>query len=242
MSLSVNPSKQHLKQIKAWLVKDKQNKKHSFICNWDIIEDCFNNNRLLCELHNDLPVAFFSWSVDRSVVTDPILVVSANMRKQGIGSKFMNSVELYLRDKEGILAIQLECNPNSNVGFWCKQGFVNFPPEHPIIKTGRIHVYKTLTSASPDGSSFVMPAYVHLWNKDIDYAPETESADVNIKVLLNDALLANDPVIAPASGDWKVRISVGTENPIEGEVKHVIPAEYRTLNFITIRDFKFINK
>ncbi|HCE46293.1 MAG TPA: hypothetical protein DET40_22330 [Lentisphaeria bacterium] len=241
MALSLKPSRQHLNQIKAWLKEEEQDVGHSFICNWEIIKSCFENNRFLCELQHDQPVAFFTWSLDGSVVTDPILALRPDLRNKGEGSLFYKSIETYLRDKEGILAIQLEYTSESRA-FWFKQGFDNFPTEHPVVKTGKNHVYKILTRTSNINSSYGISACVHLWNKDIDYVKEEEPANIKFDVLLNEALIANDPIVAPASGDWKVRISVAPKIFKEGKVKYVLPDGYRSPNFITIRDFKFINK
>lgn len=241
MNIETNPSKDHLKQVKSWLRREEIDTGHSFICNWDIIADRYSKSKFICALQEDLPIAFFTWCGLGRVANDLIAVVKPEFRGKGIGSQFMDSVETYLFDKRGVLAMCGECKPESSESFWRGRGYVDFPAEHTINQKGGIQIYKSLMCNNGNTASSGPIANIQLWNRDIGDVQDRDQADVHLSVPLDKSLRPAVPVVLPAHGDWKVAVAIGDHKPVFGKVKYVIPGQHREIDFLTLMDFAFIN-
>ena len=203
------PTSHDLNVIREWLEDEERTEGQSFICNWKVIEDLFNNSMAFCLRINSKAVAFITWQegVDYRVVELVVAAVKLELRRQGHGGELVRHTLSSLQQK-GILAIVAECNPSNSEKFWRKHGFVDFPREYCTggNRSG-VEIFRALASYGRPflpGSSLVE---MELWHKSIHEAQANDIADIKIQLQIDKNGNFIDELVVPAMPDWKVRLT-----------------------------------
>lgn len=231
MKFIASPALEDLNQTKDWLREEERQEGHSFICNWSIIEKCFEESRFACIRINDKSVAFVTWSSGRNVIDVLIAAVRPNFRRQGIGSELVQLVFSYLAREKHILVLEAECKPVKSESFWRQHGFIDYPPNHPQKQHTGVHLYKSLLNkqrANGIGGGF---ARLELWHKQPFQVSPGELPDLDIQLQLDQSGAISETVAIPAGSDWMARISLGNVFR-EGKVKHVFSPSCRESSFL----------
>jgi GNAT superfamily N-acetyltransferase len=227
-----SPTTDDLHQIRRWLEEEDAEFGHSFLCNWRIIEESFEDSRFVCARVDNEAVAFFTWSPGPGVVTALIAAVRPDLRKRGIGSNLVQHAFSYLRSKKRVVVIEAECKPTRSESFWRQQGFISYPQAHSMAKLHGIHLYKSLINERKSKLAPVQVAHLELWHKQpFEVSPE-DKPDVSISIRLNRAGKFSQKIALPAESDWNARVSVEGNLPREGKVKYLFSHSCRKSGFI----------
>lgn len=110
-----------LHAIRHWLkAEHTAGVEDNFLCNWEIIEKCHREGKLLVyiDLGSGVPVGFQLGAL----LSPGILQVRKDMRRRGIARKLVEHriAEAYEKDEPFLF---IECKPPSSIPFWKKMGF-----------------------------------------------------------------------------------------------------------------------
>ena len=122
MKLVTNPTEKHLSDLQEWLTNEEVESGESFICNWNVIYNCYIENRLYIIESNSKAIAFLVWWEYKSTAEISILAVEPKQRKKGIGQFLVNSFFEVIKD-HNVTTIKIQCKPPTSEGFWLSQGF-----------------------------------------------------------------------------------------------------------------------
>ena len=212
------PTKSDFRQILAWLKNEQEAEGEGFYCNRNIIEDCFEDRRMVCGRLDGLPITFLTWSKGRRAVEILIMATLPGGRGTGLGSAFVRSVLPHLRDELGILVVELECTPPRSESFWRNHNFIDFPPGRKSWRSG-IQLYKSLLG---DPSPVPGPtAELEIWHRPSYEVANGEPADEKALLVLDGVGKINQQVVILAEPDWKARVAILGAVPREGKVKQI---------------------
>lgn len=216
------PTCQDLAGIRAWLEEEEAKEGHSFICNWQVIEDSFANSRAFCLRIDDKPVGFITWEdkISNKAVELLIAAVKPEIRRQGHGGKLARRT-LSLFQQQGIVVVLAECMPPQSEVFWRHHGFVDYPDNYyPEERRRSIKLFRSLAdcgrSMSPDSHLVKM----QLWHKSVHDVQEFDAANIEIKLEANENGFVNNLAI-PAMPDWKASLTFQDGTKKDGKVKYI---------------------
>jgi len=119
-----NPTKNHIIQIKSWLIDEYQQHQEGFYVNWNVIEEGFYEKKLYCLTENNKAIGFVWWRAIGKTVKIEIAEIKRKRRKLGLGRLL---VEYVLREfKISYLVVNLACAPSTSEPFWQKMGFKKY--------------------------------------------------------------------------------------------------------------------
>ena len=119
-----NPPIQRLRQLEVWLKQEYEKIGEGFYCNWNIIEDAYNKNQLLCATFNDSAIGLLVWRKWENFGFIEILSINPKDRKQKIGASLTIECESYFMT-EKVTIVHVDCHPLSSHLFWKKQGYTD---------------------------------------------------------------------------------------------------------------------
>lgn len=240
MNIIKNPTSRHLEDIKKWLKEEEEEFGNSFICNWEIIEECFSEKRMIITANKDCADAFFIWSDGEKVVQCLIAVVKPALRAQGLGSKFINEVLKILRQDFGVWAVELQCKPLQSESFWRQNSFIDYPAKHPIRNEYGTHLYKNLFQEEKSIESKLQPVLLEIWCREPFGVSDKDEPDFQFTTTLKKESKIFPAIVFPVSNDWTVKIKINGETINKGKVKYVLPHNSRREGFITLDELSSI--
>lgn len=211
-NIKTQPTKTQLDEIHFWL-KDEYDKTHQgFYCNWSIIVEAFEKDRLITFQSYNKAVGFVVWRAGEVHIDIDIMEIAPHLRHQGIGRTFESYVSLYFKEA-GFIALKLFCEPRESENFWRKLGFIKFPERGYSISD--LTFYKPLKSCLEPVSESSFPNRIELWNCD---PYEKNKYPPNwiweIKNNLN-------PILHPVNCNWNLRVIINNNLFTEDKVKYV---------------------
>lgn len=164
MEVTLSPSNDILDEIETWLISEYDNSNSGFYCNWKVIQARFNKGDSAAILLNGIPVGFATW--DRLFdATAQILIVEMKpgYRKSGYGRLLMERVFCHLK-AQGVLVVDLECEPIESEYFWRKLGFNDIPSSIHLLSEFATCLFKPLVPTQPLAESVSKSEYIELWD------------------------------------------------------------------------------
>ena len=235
--LLFNPGEQHLSQIESWLKAEYKKTKHGFFCNWDIIQNAFNAQRLLALLIDDHAMGFAIWYEFEHTATIQIVEISPPLRGNKYGKLMIKKLFDYFMQKD-IWAIQLNCKPSSSEVIWKALGFCEFPDVNAFKKFNIEYdkfLYKILHPDTTPLGSKTDNESIELWDDEPIYCGDMSSKWIWEISYLKDSDKVIRPIIHPAHCDWKIRWKKGNKIISEGKVKY-FGNDISFQNFIILRE------
>lgn len=102
--------------IHSWLLDHgRRGIDGSFLCNWSLTENTYNEGKVIVGILNGQPVAYMWCDFG-------IAEVREDLRGQGIGRKLVEHALTIAREND-IACIDIECTPETSIPFWKKLGF-----------------------------------------------------------------------------------------------------------------------
>lgn len=220
----VNPEEHHIDQIKNWLFEEDQKDGSGFYCNWAIIVNFYVEKKLLIVVNeNDYAVGFCCYQIFKRTGRVEILEVIPTARKQGVGNKFYEMIELIFIRKN-IDVLKIDCSPSSSIPFWKRQGFQVFHKENRYSN----HYFKDISKKKKLTCNDDVK--IHLW------AGEPYEVDENQPLRIievdDDNML---PIILLYNYDWLFGLSVNNEIVYREKLKRFNDKVY-TEGFAIIRE------
>ncbi|WP_026838204.1 GNAT family N-acetyltransferase [Gillisia sp. JM1] len=109
-NLQIRPSKIQLDEIHQWLKKEYDTTHQGFYCNWSIIVEAFDKERLITFQSSNKAVGFFVWRAGRVHIEIDIMEIAPNFRHKGFGKTFESYISSYF-EASGYKAFKLFCDP-----------------------------------------------------------------------------------------------------------------------------------
>jgi ribosomal protein S18 acetylase RimI-like enzyme len=237
LKVDFKPSTDQLYQVKAWLIEEENTLSEGFFCNWRIIQDSFENQKICILLLGKKAIGFMTWFERDKVTTIQITEIRPGFRQLGYGRYLTNALTVKLA-KQGFVVLELHCQPAKSEKAWKKLGFKQYPDVEGFtdynISDGK-HLYKILVPHLKPTKSKKEVATIELWNVEPYQIDKVSSLwKWHPKVNSHSSHLEK-PLIFPAKRDWNIRWS---ENGIilrEEKVKYFgKSADIDFTNFIVI--------
>lgn len=122
IELEFNPTKAHLARIKEWLKEEGESTGEGFFCNWGVIQRCFDDQRLIIGLYQNIPIGFVTHNQIGSTLVFDIMEIKPTHRNKGLGKQlFLESIK-YFKEK-GVSKIEVDSINEGSARFCRKLGF-----------------------------------------------------------------------------------------------------------------------
>lgn len=213
--INVSPTQSDINIIKKWLIDEEETYEEGFFCNWNIINNAFNERRLIALNINDRPIGFVIWRKYEIYADIDILEIKPNQRDRGFGKILFEGVSNFLK-KQGIVVVKLFCQPRESELFWKKMGFEKMPETR--FSQPDLSYYKTLIDVEKKSPSSKSNNKVELWNVD-PYLVDINSPKWTWSIEIKDNKLEL-PIIQPIDVDWNLRWTKNGEIIKEDKVKY----------------------
>ena len=212
MKLNTNPTSKQLAEIKSWLVEEKKNFNEGFYCNWNIIQNSFNENKLfVLELDNS-SIGFITWADHGEQYIDINLVeIHPNFRNQGFGKILYSKTEKFFRECN-YLAVKLFCRPESSETFWKKMGFTKFSEK--IESEEELTYYKPLINTKELSVGKFLANKIELWDVE-PYELKEQEPKWTWEIYNN-----NYPILQPCNPNWNLRLTKNGQIVKEDKIKY----------------------
>lgn len=227
MKIHIEPNLSQLYEIETWLKAEKEKSNEGFYCNWNIIEDSFNQKQLIVFEYELQTIGFISWSTynDTYVLID-IMEIHQKYRKNGLGNSFYKKAEEYFKSKK-FIAIKLFCSPEESEFFWKKMKFIKFPDtgysEHKLA------YYKPLITINKS-EEIKTENKLELWDLE-PYQVREKKSTWTWEIFSN-----KKPILQPCDPNWNLRLTINGKIIKEGKVKR-----FSSNNKIQIGSFLYIS-
>lgn len=126
MNLVTHPTKEHMAQLLEWLEAEDKETGEGFFCNWNIIYETYEKDRLLVVEQSSQAIALLSWWEYSTSAGINILTVKPNHRRKGIG-RFLAGSFLEATMSKDVSMVKIQCQPTSSELFWLSLGFYEDP-------------------------------------------------------------------------------------------------------------------
>lgn len=235
-SISFKPTLKSFREIETWLIKEYNKTKQGFYCNWNIIEDSYQNNRLGVISVKNKAVGFIAWRESDLVAIIQICEIKPSERGKGYLRTFFYELSSYFLDKN-IIAISLECAPPTSEPVWKRLGFKDFPesPKFGLYAIENKELYKLLVSDCLGKEIFNNDEIIELWNRE---PHETDDIDPiwTLPVLFKtDSTKLINWIIMPCKPDWRIRWRKGNIVYKDSKVKYFHSERIEYGKFVVIR-------
>ncbi|WP_338731433.1 GNAT family N-acetyltransferase [Mangrovimonas cancribranchiae] len=215
LKTNFHPSEKHLADIKNWLIKEWNETKSGFYCNWNIIEEEFAKNNVAVITENDFVIGFLVYRIYEFQAIIDIAETKPTERKKGIARKLINDTLDYFGQK-GVLVCELFCSPENSEPFWKRIGFENFPD---LPHNSRINMFKPLVETLKPTEKAKSDTKISLWNCE-PYQADREKAKWNWDLnFADDNKTLTKPIIFPVSSDWQVELTKNGQKIVSEKVK-----------------------
>ena len=216
-NIQIQPTKTQLDEIQSWLKEEYDKTHQGFYCNWSIIVEAFDKERLITFQSSNKAVGFVVWRAGRVYIEIDIMEIAPHFRHKGFGKIFESYVSSYF-EASGYKALKLFCEPRESENFWRKLGFIKLPERGYSISD--LTFYKPLISCIETVSQSRFPNRIELWNCDPYEKNQQPPAWIwEIKNNLN-------PILHPINCNWNLRIIINNNIFIEDKVKYVGEKEW----------------
>jgi GNAT superfamily N-acetyltransferase len=219
IELILNPTKTHLHQIEKWLIDERNQYNEGFYCNWNNINNHFNNKELFCLVEGEQAIGFVCWRIFEKTVHLNIVEIMRFKRGSGLGRMMVeDSLEVF--KKKGALVADIECSPTESEPVWRKWGFIEYQKSEYITnptKFNSLIPYQKLLTNSETNSHGLK---VELWNGE---PWETKKLSPNWSWLINyknNTKKLQLPIVYPANQNWRMRLTQDSEVLYDGKIKH----------------------
>ncbi|WP_370692178.1 GNAT family N-acetyltransferase [Kaistella sp. SH11-4b] len=212
MKLNTNPTSKQLAEIKSWLVEEKKNFNEGFYCNWNIIENSFNENKLFVLEFDKKIVGFITWTNHQKKYVDiDIMEINRSFRKRGFGRILYKKTEEFFAEHKYI-AIKLFCAPENSESFWKKMEFIKFP--YRGYSESELIYYKPLINAKELSVGKFLANKIELWNVE-PYELKEQEPKWTWEIYNN-----NYPILQPCNPNWNLRLTKNGQIVKEDKIKY----------------------
>lgn len=205
-NISFSDSENDFVSIKTWLQEEDELTGMGFYCNIETIESSFHKRKFLAICENKFPIGFAIWHyISDHVASVDILEIHPHHRNRDYARRLVNKLIDSFID-EGLLVVQLQCEPESSESFWRKMNFIDFP-EGGSSRWNKLNaqLYRILVSHCEADSNVVSSERIELWN---DEPYEVQDVKPNWTWPLeysDDSESLKRPIIHPCHSDWRIR-------------------------------------
>ena len=236
IELILNPTKTHLHQIEKWLIDERKQYDEGFYCNWNNINDHFNNKELFCLVEDEQAIGFVCWRIYEKTVYLEIVEIMRTKRGLGLG-RMMVEESLEVFKKKRALIADIECSPEESEPVWRKLGFIAYQKSEYITNPTKFKPlipYQELLADSEVNSNEIK---LELWNGEPWETRKLRSNWIWIVNYKNGSKELELPIIYPANQNWRIRLSKGEETLYDGKIKHRKDADSIHLgSFLVVRE------
>jgi GNAT superfamily N-acetyltransferase len=230
--IEVAPEEKDIGEISAWLEEEYERDGEGFYCNWDIIYDSFQKDRLIALKLEDNNIGFVIWSEDNILVDIDILAINLEYRSRGFGSYFYKEIFEYFREN-GFMVVKLFCEPKSSLRFWKSMGLQKVPYCGYTMNT---LTYYGLLIESASGKFTRGTDKIELWDVE-PYKASLHDPKWTWYITANKEKL-DYPIIHPCNCNWFMRWSRNDNVIKEDKVKHFTDVDYNK-PFLVIERISF---
>jgi GNAT superfamily N-acetyltransferase len=243
MSLNVHfhPTKAHLNQIKNWLIKENRETGKGFYCNWSVIKDCYEKDRLCCVTHQDEAIGFVAWWQSGIIAHLYIVEIQPDMRRKGVGKFLVEECFSYFRSLN-ISVVELECQPPTSEPMWRHLGFLDIPNYNSAYYNCKnVNLYRPLLTYIKENTKSEPNEVIELWDKE-PYETDNVEPKWTWEVLRKEGtkeLL--QPIVHPCNKRWQLQWRRGSTIFISEEVKYFTEGSLEWGNYVVITELPAIS-
>lgn len=224
--LTTTPNKTHLSQLKKWLKLEYKQSGEGFLCNWNVIENCWRDRTLYCSVINGEAAALCAWhQVDFLAVLD-IVTVNPALRQKGVGRRLVKETLSELKRK-GAVVVEVECQPRSSEPFWRRVGFndddLDGIEDQSESLFEKIELSKKIVDTlRPSVAHDKQDAILQLWS-----SPPWDAKNVNVwrQWNLGESIggywKLKKPILHACEGSWRARLSIQGKKMFDGEIRYL---------------------
>lgn len=207
LDISFNTTAKHLKNIKSWLIAEEKTGNKGFFCNWNVIEQSFNNKKIGVILEENKVIGFITWFDRDRITTIEIAEIRPGFRRMGYGRKLAQALFDNLQ-KQGVTALTLHCQPAESEKVWKRMDFKRYPsvPDFGDYNSEKGKwLYKILIPFIKPTKSIKGKESIELWSVE-PYQIERVSPEWkwHPKFKKGTRTLIK-PIVFPAKRDWNIR-------------------------------------
>jgi len=237
LKVEFRPSSTQLARIKAWLMEENNVLGEGFFCNWEVIQDSFDNKRICVLVLEKKEIGFITWFDRDKVNTIQITEIRSEFRRLGYGRYLVDALTERLA-KRGSLVLELYCQPAKSEKAWKKLGFREYPKvegfEAYNEKDGK-HLYKILVPFLKPTKSKKDVVTIELWDVEPHQINKVSPLWKWHPKLKPGTRHLDKPIIFPSKRDWNIRWSENGTIIREEKVKYFgKPEDIDFMDFIII--------
>ncbi|MFT6948722.1 MAG: hypothetical protein ACJARP_003156 [Vicingaceae bacterium] len=132
LKIELNPTKDHLSEIKSWLKEERESTGEGFFCNWGVIERAFQNELVLIGLMEDKPIGFIVYYFSVPKLIYHIIEIKPSHRKKRFGKLlFLESIVHF--KKKGVKKVEVDSINEESYQFCHNLGFII--DDEPTVKS-----------------------------------------------------------------------------------------------------------
>ena len=200
------PTKNHLKQIKNWLIAEHHKTGEGFYCNWNIIESSYKREELCCITSNNVAIGFAAWGRNEPIAHLDIVEVHPDLRRKGFGKTLVEGCFNHFRNL-GLLVVDLECQPPTSEPVWRCLGFYDFPEFERFSSnySDSVNLYRPLITHLEANTQSEAIEVVELWDKEPYPARDLEPVWTWSILRQENTQKLISPIIHPCDPNWRMR-------------------------------------
>lgn len=206
LTVSFNPSSDHLSQIDSWLTAELNRTGEGYKHNWGIILKANERGCMAVLLDKNIAVGFAIWYELEFQMRLDIFCIEMKRRKKGLGSFFLGKLlDEFVNKKK--FAVELQCAPANSEPYWRKHGFTDISYQISLGIGQNRWLYRSIVKSAPLSPLQNHGNFITLWDQD----PSTVKAHNlqpkwtwKIEFTIEGLRLAN-PVVFPCQADWQVQ-------------------------------------
>lgn len=123
LKIELNPTDDHLSEIKLWLKEERESTGGGFFCNWGVIERAFQNELVLMGLVEGKPIGFIVYYFSAPKLVFDIIEIKPSHRKKGFGKLlFLESLSYF--KKQGAKKVEVDSINEESHQFCKRLGFI----------------------------------------------------------------------------------------------------------------------
>jgi hypothetical protein len=215
LTVSFNPTQDHLSQIHAWLTNELKETGEGYKKNWGIILKANERNCMAILLEKNLAVGFAIWYELELQVRLDIFCIQMNRRKEGLGIFFLDKLMSEFVTKQKY-AIELQCAPPTSETYWRKHGFTDLSYQTSVAIGQNRWLYRNIVPSAERSPIENLGDFIALW----DYEPSIVKIHHiqpkwTWKIEPEDSSnVLNKPVVFPCQPDWQIQY-IKNGRPVE---------------------------
>ncbi|MBU2019497.1 MAG: GNAT family N-acetyltransferase [Bacteroidetes bacterium] len=209
--ISFSPNSQQIREIEIWLLNEHKNNGNRFHGNWNHIERCFREKRILVGRIHGKTIAFLTFLIQDGVCSIGILNVKSEFKNIGVGKKMVEMLEREMILKKCI-AIMLFCQPEDSEQFWRKLNYIK-APKRPFDEP-ELTYYKSLVK-----NIIMTTKHQDTANKvEIWFTEKTNNLDVPPNLCFN--IEQSGDILAYVHYDWMIKLTIDGIDVATSKIKY----------------------